>query len=354
MGSMQGRVRRLASLAAAVVAPAGCSSPDDAAGTDAGALDADGAPDAAGGPDAGPPYPPGVTDVDLDYGGPRRFRVYVPPALGGAAPRAVVVALHGGGGQGLGTSEPGAHPLAVFRDVADREGFVVVYPEGSVAQDGKLGWTDCRSDNLQASDADDAGFLRAVIAGVREAYALPASRVFMSGTSNGAQMTMAFAAIATDDVAAIAVSSGNLPEAPLPGACTTGPTRPVPALFTHGSADPAMPYDGGCVANLGGACARGRVIGAEATRDAWLALNGLSPTPTATETVDVDLADPGPAVRSDYAGAAPVTWWRLDGAGHPPPSLAVFVEPTTVSGAQNRDLEFADVAWASFAATLPE
>lgn len=321
----------------------------------AGAGGGDAGSDGGGGAtDAGAPYPPGATDVSLDWGGPRRFRLYVPASLGSDAPRALVVVLHGGGGMGLMTSEPGEHPLAVFRDVADRERIVVAFPEGSIAADGRFGWTDCRADNLNASMADDVGFLRAVIARLRTDYGLPAARVFMSGGSNGAQMTLAFAAQATDDIAALAICSGNLPETPLPGACTIGPSRPIPALFTHGSADPAMPYAGGCVANLGGGCRRGRVIGAEATRDAWLALNGLASTPTRMETVEVDTTDPGRADRYEYDGAAPVVWWRLDGAGHPAPSLAVPVATTMANGPQNRDIEFAEVAWAFFAARLAD
>lgn len=54
-----------------------------------------------------------------------------------------------------------------------------------------------------------------------------------------------------------------------------------------------------------------------------------------------------------YDGTAPVAWWRLDGAGHPPPSLAVPVATTMAAGAQNRDVEFAELAWAFFAARLP-
>jgi polyhydroxybutyrate depolymerase len=323
------------------------SEPGDASADLGTALDADAPTDGGG------PYPAGATDISLDVGGPRRFRLYVPASLGSDTPRALVVALHGGGGMGLMTSEPGEHPLAVFRDVADRERFVVAFPEGSMAADGRLGWTDCRADNLNASTADDLGFLRAVVARLRSDYALPASRVFMTGTSNGAQMTLAFAALATDDLAALAISSGNLPENPLPGACTTGPSRPLPALFTHGSADPAMPYAGGCVANLGGGCRRGRVIGAEATRDVYLALNGLASTPSSMETVNIDTTDPGPAARFVYGGPVPVEWWRLDGAGHAPPSLAVPVATTMASGAQNRDVEFAELAWAFFAARLP-
>jgi poly(3-hydroxybutyrate) depolymerase len=108
-------------------------------------------------------------------------------------------------------------------------------------------------------------------------------------------------------------------------------------------------------ASLGSAAPRavvGRVISAEATRDAYLARNGLSSTYTSTETVEVDAADPGTAERFVYAGAAPVEWWRLNGAGHPPPSRSVLVATTSASGAQNRDIEFAEVAWAFFAARL--
>lgn len=298
------------------------------------------------------PLDPALTEVRLDVGGPRRFLRYVPPGLGGSPPRAAVVALHGGGGEGLAVSEPGRKPLSVFRAVAEREGLVVAWPEGLPARDGRAGWTDCRSDNRQAAGVDDVAFLLAVFAALRQTYGadLP---IFLAGTSNGGQMALAFAAHAPETLSAIAVGAANLPAHPLPGPCAQGPDRPVPALFVHGGADPMMPFAGGCVADLGGGCARGRVVGAEATRDAWLVRNGLSPVPTATETIDVDRADAGPARRFVYAGPAPVEWWLLPGAGHPPPSRAVPVEGGRVQGRQNRDVEFAELAWAFFAARLP-
>ncbi|MFO0009915.1 MAG: hypothetical protein ACK540_10905, partial [Betaproteobacteria bacterium] len=88
----------------------------------------------------------------------RQYRVHVPAALTGA-PKAVVLVLHGGGGEGLNVSNTGQHPLSVFRSVADREGFVVVYPGGLPAKDieGNPGWVDCRADNTVSSGADDVG-----------------------------------------------------------------------------------------------------------------------------------------------------------------------------------------------------
>ena len=299
----------------------------------------------------GQPYPVGLSDATIEVSGVRRdYRVHA-PALAGP-PKAIVLVLHGGGGAGLAIANAGAHPLSVFRTVADREGFVVVYPGGLPGGDGDPGWNDCRADNQLASTADDIAFLDALIDRLRSQYGLPASRVFLSGGSNGAQMTFAYVTARAAAVAAAATSNGNLPLNPKPGACSENPSRPVPILMTHGAEDPAMPYAGGCVANFGGGCARGRVIPAQATRDRWLALNGLSGVVPASSVVNLDQADGGAANRFVYGGSAPVEWWRMDGGGHPVPSRSVLVPETPANGKQNRDVEFAEIAWAFFNARL--
>jgi len=300
------------------------------------------------------PYPPGLSDQTLVVNGvQRQFRVHVPAGL--AAPRAAVFVLHGGGGEGLDVALTGNHPLSVFRTVADREGFIVVYPGGLPAADaeGNPGWVDCRADNLVASNADDVGFLNALVQRIGTEYGLDSRRLFMTGGSNGAQMTHAFAFHHADRVAAVATGSGSLPLNPRPGPCTTGPSRPLPILILHGDADFPMPWAGGCVANLGGACNRGRVISAEATRDRWLQINGLQGAVPTQSTVEVDPTDGGPAQRFDYAGANPLQWWRLIGAGHATPSRSVLVAPNPATGIQSRDIEFAEVVWAFFASRLP-
>jgi polyhydroxybutyrate depolymerase len=301
---------------------------------------------------ASTPYPPGLSDQTLIVNGvQRRFRIHVPAGV--TTPVAAVFVLHGGGGSGMNVANTGAHPLSVFRTVADREGFVVVYPGGLPAANGDPGWNDCRGDNLNGSTADDVGFLSALIERVRGQYQLPTRRMFMAGGSNGGQMGFAFAFQQAESIAALATSAANLPQNPRAGACTTGPARPVPILMTHATADPQMPYLGGCVANLGGACSRGRVISAEATRDRWLQVNGLAAAASSSAVVEVATNDGGPARRVDHAGANPLQWWRLDGAGHTVASRAVLVPSGTDNGIQNRDIEFAEVAWAFFASRLP-
>jgi polyhydroxybutyrate depolymerase len=303
--------------------------------------------------EAAGPYPKGLSEATITMDGvERRYLVHVPTDLSGP-PRALVLVLHGGGGEGLGVAEIGRHPLSVFREVADRELFIAVYPAGLIGRDGNPSWNDCRSDNRAGSTADDVAFLAALINKVRNQYFLPRSRVFMTGGSNGGQMTLAFAAQRPDLVAGIATSSANLPRNPAPGRCTTGAGEAVPALMSHGTADPAMPYLGGCVANLGGACNRGVVISAEDTAARWREQNGLARVEPEKSTVDLDSRDPGPADRFFYPGPAPFEWWQLDGAGHSVPSVRVRVPPSAASGRQNNDVEFAEIAWAFFWALLP-
>jgi len=293
-------------------------------------------------------FPVGLSEHSIAVGGvDRRYRVHMPATLR-EAPRALVLVLHGGGGIGPDVTRLGAHPLSVFRTVADREGFVVVYPAGLPARDGRAGWVDCRGDERLFAATDDIGFLAALIQRLQEQLSLTPRQVFMAGTSNGAMMTFALAMARPELLGGAATAGGNLAQHPRAGPCAAGPKAPVPMMLVHGTADAQMPYAGGCVADLGGACNRGRVISSEATRDRWLQANGLAGVVPTQQAVERDDTDGGPAQRFDYAGAVPLRWWRLDGAGHTVPSRTVNIAPNRLTGTQNRDVEFAEVAWEFF------
>ncbi|MFN8934689.1 MAG: hypothetical protein ACK5Y0_02130, partial [Pseudomonadota bacterium] len=164
---MHPRLRTLAFLATVV-----------AAGCGGGSGDAAPAPPPVAPPPPAAPYPTGLSDQSLTVAGvARQYRVHVPAGL--ATPKAIVLVLHGGGGEGLNVANTGQHPLSVFRTVADREGFVVVYPGGLPAKDieGNPGWVDCRADNTVSSGADDVGFLAALVERVRTEYGLTTSRM---------------------------------------------------------------------------------------------------------------------------------------------------------------------------------
>jgi polyhydroxybutyrate depolymerase len=274
--------------------------------------------------------------------------VYVPKKS--KKPRALVLVLHGGGGIGGDVATPGVHPISVFRTVADREKFIIVYPEGLPSNDAKrlTGWVDCRGDNTISSDANDVLFLKTLVARVTKIYGLSSSKVFMAGGSNGAQMTQAFAFHHPEMVGGVASGAGSLPLNPKEGACTKGPNKGVPILLVHGTADSQMPYNGGCVADIGGMCNRGRVLSAIETRDRWLQINGLFGIAPTKETIDISKSDGGPANRYFYSGRFPLEWWQLEGAGHAVPSRQVLVSSNRLIGIQNQDIEFAEISWAFF------
>jgi polyhydroxybutyrate depolymerase len=301
----------------------------------------------AGPPVVSFPYPDGLSTQTIQVNNQaRKYLVYRPTGLN--KPVAVVMVLHGGGGAGLDVAQPGVHPLSVFRNVADTAKILVVYPEGSPDSQGNPGWNDCRNDDQSGAQGDDLSFLQQLMARLSQEMGLTAKNIYLTGTSNGALMTFSYAFNFPSTINAIAVSSGNLPLNPAPGACTNGSSVPLPILITHGTLDPAMPSDGGCVANLGGACNRGRVVSQTATLNYWLQRNNLTNVTPTSNTFNVNNNDAGNVVKRVYEGTNPLVYYVLNDAGHAVPSLTVFSATTSASGAQNRDIEYATEVWKFF------
>jgi polyhydroxybutyrate depolymerase len=276
----------------------------------------------------------------------RKYLVYRP--IGITEINAVVLVLHGGGGLGIGVSDIGAHPLSVFRTIADNEKFLVVYPEGSLDIQGNPGWNDCRSDDYSGSQGDDVSFLKQLNSILISELNISSNKMFLAGTSNGALMTYSYAFQFPETIKAIAVSSGNLPEFPESGLCTNGSNLPLPILMTQGTSDPAMPANGGCVADIGGKCNRGKVISQTATINYWLQRNGLQNVTPTISNFDFNTNDAGNVEKRVYNGSKPLVYFVLNNAGHAVPSKTVFTNSTPASGIQNRDIEFAEVAWSFF------
>lgn len=296
------------------------------------------------------PYPVGLSNQQITVNNTiRKFRIHRPA---GDAPTALVFIFHGGGGSGTGVADEGAHPLWVFRKLADTENFVAVYPEGSSDAQGSAGWNDCRSDDKSGAQGDDITFLKALVDKVSGEFKLPATRIFVTGTSNGAVMAYRYAFTHTTSFRALAISAGNLPAIPESGPCSGSPSVAIPIMIAYGTADPAMPVAGGCVANLGGACNRGTVVSQQATVNFWLEKNGLKTLQPTVTTFDVNLSDAGDVEKHVYTGSFPMIIYWMKQAGHSVPSKTVFTDPSPASGVQNRDIEFAEEAWAFFKARL--
>eukprot|EP00462_Mataza_sp_D1_P003126 CAMPEP_0175100024 /NCGR_PEP_ID=MMETSP0086_2-20121207/6811_1 /TAXON_ID=136419 /ORGANISM="Unknown Unknown, Strain D1" /LENGTH=516 /DNA_ID=CAMNT_0016373997 /DNA_START=158 /DNA_END=1708 /DNA_ORIENTATION=+ len=120
-----------------------------------------------------------------------------------------------------------------WRELADREGIVVAFPQ---ATDGQGFWS---------GGAGDVEFSRAVINWALQSNSttkVDGSRVYLAGHSSGCFMAQAVAVKASDIVAGVACHSLFLTHEP------TTTYRAVPAMEIHGTAD-SVPYSG-AVANF--------------------------------------------------------------------------------------------------------
>ena len=199
----------------------------------------------------------------LAFGGLKRsYRIYVPAHPANPAP--VVFVLHGGGGSGSGQE---LITKAGFNRIADREGIIVLYPDGV----GR-GWNDGRSDIHSTSarkDVDDVGYLEALLESVAARYAVDRRRVFATGMSNGGFMSYRLACDAANTFLAIAPVVAGL-SVDLGPRCK--PARPVSVAILNGTDDPLVPWNGGKVSVFG--MTRGETWSAMRTYEKWIDLDG--------------------------------------------------------------------------------
>ena len=89
-----------------------------------------------------------------------------------------------------------------MRSLADSENFILVYPQGTLL-DGNPHWNAGLESDTNKSDADDFGFVEALIGEISSNYRIDPARVYSCGYSNGAFFTYALACYHSNKIAAI-------------------------------------------------------------------------------------------------------------------------------------------------------
>jgi polyhydroxybutyrate depolymerase len=160
-----------------------------------------------------------------------------------------------------------------FDELADKYGFLVVYPDGF-----ENTWNDCRVGSPFSSKLlkiDDAGFIKSLLNHEVTAHAVDRKRVFAAGWSNGAQLAYRLALEYPEDFAGVAAISASVP---VKENLDCGQVdKPIPVMIVNGTADPINPYGGGMV-NLGSA-KLGNVLSSEDTAKYWAKLLGVTAPP---------------------------------------------------------------------------
>jgi len=270
------------------------------------------------------------------HGVDRTYRLHVPPGLPRDGTAALVLAFHGGGGDGAGMER-----LTGFSALADRAGFAVAYPDG-IARN----WNDGRDTSVSEAHrrrSDDLGFIAALIDTLVAEFTCDPRRVFATGISNGAIFSHYLAAHLAGRVAAIATVAGSIAR---PFAQEFAPSAPVSVFMIQGTRDPLVPYTGGGVARG----RRGSVIGADTSARLWARRDGISAEPESGELPDTDPAD-GCRVRwQRWRGGTNGTevWlYALEGGGHTWPGGPQYL-PRLIVGRVCRDFDATFAIWDFF------
>lgn len=193
----------------------------------------------------------------------RPYLVYVPPGIRRATPAPLVVVL-----SGAGDTDQNMVQITQFDPVADAHGFLVAYPEG-FEESWNAGF--CCAGAFQ-HHIDDLAFIRQLIVHLEAIYPVDNARVYVTGASNGAIMAYWFSCNEAAMVAGVGSVAGAMPTA----ACH--PSRPVPVLEIHGTADPSLPFNGGKV-EPPGAAASALAPSTISVMQRWASLDGCPATP---------------------------------------------------------------------------
>ncbi|MHC4429456.1 MAG: extracellular catalytic domain type 1 short-chain-length polyhydroxyalkanoate depolymerase [Planctomycetota bacterium] len=253
----------------------------------------------------------------------RSYELHVPEDLAANEPAPLLVALHR-----LFASGNDMAYMSGFNEIADRERFVVVYPNGPGG----------RWDTFGGEYRDDVQVVLATIEDVAAAYPIDRDRVYLTGASNGGFMTYILACTVPGTFAAAAPVKG-LMQAVLAEDTSAGP---LPILIIHGTRDGLVPYDAT------------KILGTEmlTVDDAvayWVKRNGCDPSPAVEELADRDPHDRTRVTVERYAGGqAPVMLCRVEGGGHTWPGGR---EPGLglMTGRMSRDIEASEMIWRFFA-----
>ena len=196
-----------------------------------------------------PPSPPSTSETCEDYDEQikrcrftwdnitRTYYIKIPTQANENNSLPLLISMHGYGGNALSHIN-----YTNFKNIADREGFYLIYPQGANLPSYLGGSTHWNVGGFTSkSTIDDLGFINQIIENVSLNYNLNQNRIYATGMSNGGYMSYALACNMSDKIAAIASVTGSMTNDTY-NECAT--TRPVPVLQIHGLRDVIVPYIG--------------------------------------------------------------------------------------------------------------
>ena len=158
----------------------------------------------------------------------RTYFLHTPKSYRAGQPMPLVLAFHGYGSQGKDLAR-----ATGFSDLADRQGFLIAYPDG----------LDRRWNVLDGmGSTDDVAFASALIEHLTQTRTVEPRRIYAAGVSNGGFLVQRLACGSSQRIAAFASVAATLPQSLQP---ECHPSAPVSLLMINGTADQKVPWEGG-------------------------------------------------------------------------------------------------------------
>ncbi len=255
----------------------------------------------------------------------RSYLLHIPRTYDSRQPTPLVLAFHGR----LGTGKK-MEKLTNLSDLANKQGFIVVYPNG-VGRSWNAGHGTGKA---EAKGVDDVKFTVMLVDSLSQTLNIDRKRVYAAGFSNGATFVHRLACELSGKIAAIAAVAGTI--APKIGR-NCHPKRPVAVLQIHGTADPIVPWEGGLT--KGG----GFVESVALTIEDWVARDECTAKP---EVADIG----GGVIRESYSSCRKGTMvilYRVEGGGHTWPGGYQYL-PKKAIGETNRSWDASQAIWDFF------
>ena len=213
----------------------------------------------------------------------RQYRMYIPRSYDGVEAVPLLLALHGG----MGSAQQFEKQTG-FNEIAERDGFIVVYPDGlGVFKYSLHVWNSGYIRAGIVQNTDDILFLYTLIKHLQTTYRIDLSRIYMTGHSNGGMMTYRMGGEHAEIFAAIAPVSAAIggyasPESPYYQIPT--PTQPLSVVHVHGRFDKNVLYDGGETQE--GINKGRRDVSVNESIAFWVTQNNCSKTPIVEQSVN--------------------------------------------------------------------
>ena len=275
----------------------------------------------------------------LHEGYERLFYVHLPPPEQLERSMPLLFHLHGGGGTAKRTP---ALTFNRFNTLADREGFIVVYPQAI-----EKNWNDGRKSSLVKAwqeNIDDVGFIVKIIEKMVSEYNINEDRIFTSGMSNGGFMSTRLLCDRADLFRGGAILTAQISEDYLP---QCDPAVPTAVLVMNGTDDQLVPYDGGEIMVL--KRPRGKIISTDEFVKFWQEKNNCNQQ-LATVRLPDEVDDGTHISIDEYKGCddrGALILYTVHGGGHTWPGGKQYLGERWI-GKTSREINACDVIWNYF------